>query len=201
MRLLSDRDTSERFRIPRNALTVPLPLRAISRAPSVKRSNIGAQPYGYASARPEWSSYIAPMEAVHGPLKPVQWEHHELVDERTLCLIHISSPGLTVEEAEVALSPSDIRITLYERWPPEVLPDGTPTVILAVPVAYCTRIQLPERIGRRRIVDGAAGDPSTGKHEAPLPAGRLEEIVEMFMAGRQPCPEPERLRVTSSQTR
>ena len=34
MRLPSDRDTSVRFRIPRNALTVPLPLRAVSRPDS-----------------------------------------------------------------------------------------------------------------------------------------------------------------------
>jgi hypothetical protein len=101
-----------------------------------------------------------------GVLQEVPWHRAVPTDGgRRLKVIWVS--GLQpLERVALDERPDVVVITLSERHPPPVLPDGTETGILAVAITRCVEIGLEAPLGTRRLVDG-----STGIEPERVPAG------------------------------
>jgi hypothetical protein len=98
-------------------------------------------------------------------LVPVRWDHAIALDDRRVRIIALmgTSPPARVEVVD---RPASVVITLFERRPPRLSPDGIPIpyhrFLIGIPASF--DILLPAPLHGRRLIDGVTGfDPNTVK--------------------------------------
>lgn len=89
-------------------------------------------------------------------VEPVAWQRCRFLSDATICLLYTSSPGSLIDGIAMRLDSQGVTLTLYERHPPDVWPDGAVGAVstaLSVHAVLCT---LPRDIKQSALIrDGA----------------------------------------------
>jgi hypothetical protein len=107
-------------------------------------------------------------------LAPTPWHRAAVLDDGRRVRIGVVMGACPLARVEVKERRASVVISLFERRPPLLLPDGTPIGILAIGIVTSFDLLLPSPVGDRRLIDGATGfDPATTS------SGRRGERINM----------------------
>jgi hypothetical protein len=122
-----------------------------------------------------------------GHLEQVEWTWPVAAPDRARVDVFWPSGPVPLERVDVEESPDEVRIGLFERYPPPLDEDGTPIAIAAVRVIRAVRVELATPLGDRRLVDSIDGHtpPKGRRPEAVKPC---REAADRVAAKRLPVP-------------
>lgn len=90
-----------------------------------------------------------------GMVQPVAWQRCHSMSHAALCLTYASSPDSVIDAIAVRLDGERAALTLYERRPPDVWPDGTVGAVPAALAVSSVGCSLPRSVAPRLVRDGA----------------------------------------------
>jgi hypothetical protein len=103
-------------------------------------------------------------------LAPAPWNRADVLNDGRRVRIDAQMGPCPLARVEVKEGPRSVVITLFERRPPVLAPDGTPVGIFLIGIFASFDLVLPGPVGRRRLIDGATGfDPRRTKRARNMP--------------------------------
>ena len=124
-----------------------------------------------------------------GGIEPIAWERCDLFSAARIVVVYASALGSVIDAVSIRFQPSETVVTLYERTPPDIWPDGTVGAVANAFAVHCVACPLSGRIAPDAILDGCA--PS---HQGVVDDEHGDPLVQRAIVKKAPepssCPSP-----------